>query len=412
MKKPLCLITFIFAVNMTSAQWKIVDNTILSYNLRLTANNTNIFVCMQNGGGVYTSSDNGEKWVEVNNGIDERGINSIYVLGDKVFVGSEKGNLFFTSNNGLNWTKLENTTKKGPATSLAINGQNFYVGSGAGEICISNNNGASWRTTGNLFGPSTITCLATKGDTIFAGTDGYGIYLSPDNGISWQSTRKGLTNLYVYSIALNNNSIFAGSYGGGVFKTIDGGANWVSVKNGLPLYKNINSLLFKNNNLFAVCSSSPSDTSISNVCLSTDNGLNWQTVNEGMKSKYIYTITASDKYIFAGTSDGIWRRPLSEIITNVNHKQTPIDFSLSQNFPNPFNPETTISYSIPKSEHVTLKVFDVLGREVATLVDEFKNAGTYSSKLNTQNYKMVSGVYFYRLKSNNYSETKKLILLQ
>jgi len=216
----------------------------------------------------------------------------------------------------------------------------------------------------------------------------------------------------VYSIAINNKSIYAGSYGGGVFKSIDGGANWVSVKNGLPLYKNINSLLFKNNNLFAVCSSSPSDTSISNVCLSTDNGLNWKTVNEGMKSKYMYNVTANDKYIFAGTSDGIWRRFLSEIITNVNHKQTPIDFSLSQNFPNPFNPETTISYSIPKSEHVTLRIYDVLGSEVATLVDEFKNAGNYNSQFSTRNFQLSSGVYFYRLQAGSYSETKKLILMK
>ena len=92
-------------------------------------------------------------------------------------------------------------------------------------------------------------------------------------------------------------------------------------------------------------------------------------------------------------------------------------FSLSQNYPNPFNPETTIEYTIPpnvkgETEKVTLKVYDVLGREVATLVDEFKNAGTYNSTFNTLRSSLSSGVYFYRLQAGSYSETKKLILMK
>jgi len=94
----------------------------------------------------------------------------------------------------------------------------------------------------------------------------------------------------------------------------------------------------------------------------------------------------------------------------------PIKYSLSQNYPNPFNPETTISYSIPKSEHVTLKVFDVLGREVATLADEYKQAGSYIVTLNVSHLErrreMTSGIYFYRLQSGSYSQAKKLILMK
>jgi len=90
----------------------------------------------------------------------------------------------------------------------------------------------------------------------------------------------------------------------------------------------------------------------------------------------------------------------------------PINYSLSQNYPNPFNPETTISYSLSKSEHVTLKVFDVLGREVATLVDESKQAGTYNSTFNTLHSSLTSGIYFYRLQSGGYSETKKMLIIK
>ena len=96
--------------------------------------------------------------------------------------------------------------------------------------------------------------------------------------------------------------------------------------------------------------------------------------------------------------------------------ELPTQFRLEQNYPNPFNPETTISYSIAKSEHVTLKVYDLLGREVATLVNEYKQSGSYKAILNIghleRSREMASGVYFYRLQAGSYSETKKLILMK
>lgn len=90
----------------------------------------------------------------------------------------------------------------------------------------------------------------------------------------------------------------------------------------------------------------------------------------------------------------------------------PSEFSLSQNYPNPFNPETTIEYSIPKAEFVTLKVFDILGKEVATLVNEFKQPGVYSSKFNTLRSSLPSGIYFYGLKAGNFIKTNKMVLLK
>lgn len=88
----------------------------------------------------------------------------------------------------------------------------------------------------------------------------------------------------------------------------------------------------------------------------------------------------------------------------------PKNYSLSQNYPNPFNPETTISYSVPKSEHVTLKVFDVLGREVATLVNETKAPGNYSVKFNGGN--LPSSIYFYQMTTQNNRFTNKMSLLK
>ncbi len=99
---------------------------------------------------------------------------------------------------------------------------------------------------------------------------------------------------------------------------------------------------------------------------------------------------------------------LTGIATGVNENVQVLSFKLNQNYPNPFNPTTTISYSIPKSSFVTLKVYDLLGNEVATLVNEDKSAGYYQVKFNASN--LASGVYFYRLIAGNRVEVKKLIL--
>jgi len=88
----------------------------------------------------------------------------------------------------------------------------------------------------------------------------------------------------------------------------------------------------------------------------------------------------------------------------------PVAFNLSQNYPNPFNPATTITYQIPEREFVTIKVYDILGREVATLVNEEKPAGSYEIQFNASG--LTSGIYFYQLKAGSYSETKKMILLK
>ena len=90
--------------------------------------------------------------------------------------------------------------------------------------------------------------------------------------------------------------------------------------------------------------------------------------------------------------------------------QLPTKFALSQNYPNPFNPSTTIKYSIPKQSNVTLKVFDVLGCEATTLVNEEKLAGNYEIIWNAVN--LPSGVYFYQLTAGAFIETKKLVFIK
>jgi parallel beta-helix repeat protein len=93
-----------------------------------------------------------------------------------------------------------------------------------------------------------------------------------------------------------------------------------------------------------------------------------------------------------------------------NTLQIPKEYILYQNYPNPFNPSTTIRYAVPKTVNVELKVFDILGREVKTLVNETKNPGYYEVQFNASNF--ASGVYFYRLKAGDYIKTGKMLLLK
>ena len=98
---------------------------------------------------------------------------------------------------------------------------------------------------------------------------------------------------------------------------------------------------------------------------------------------------------------------LTGIIGNIG---TPLNYELSQNYPNPFNPVTKINYALPKSGIVTLKIYDVLGREVMTLVNEMKSAGNYSIDFNGAN--LSSGIYFYTLKSGDFTSVKKMTLIK
>jgi len=92
--------------------------------------------------------------------------------------------------------------------------------------------------------------------------------------------------------------------------------------------------------------------------------------------------------------------PLPTVLAN--------EFRLLQNYPNPFNPATTIEYSIPENSIVTLKVYDILGKEVASIFNEYQNQGSYIVNWNASS--LSSGVYIYKLTAGNYSDTKKMVL--
>ena len=116
-----------------------------------------------------------------------------------------------------------------------------------------------------------------------------------------------------------------------------------------------------------------------------------------MTDTFVRALAVSNANLFAGTyAGGVWRRPLSEItLVEEASNGLPTHFRLEQNYPNPFNPSTTISFSIPEKSFVTLKIYDMLGREVAELVNEELETGSFEKTFNAS--KLASGVYIYRI---------------
>jgi hypothetical protein len=146
---------------------------------------------------------------------------------------------------------------------------------------------------------------------------------------------------------------------------------------------------------------------------STDHGSTWDNVSSGMTDTVVTSLTIAEGYLFAATSSGVWRRPLSELTSvdfGVSGWPIPRGFFLAQNYPNPFNPSTTIRYELPKSGIVRLGVYDILGREVSLLVNEMKEAGSYRVEFDGSG--LSSGVYFYRLTASDFVQTRKLLLVR
>jgi hypothetical protein len=94
----------------------------------------------------------------------------------------------------------------------------------------------------------------------------------------------------------------------------------------------------------------------------------------------------------------------------INNNETAVSFSLEQNYPNPFNPVTNIKYQTPKNGYVKLAVYDLLGREVEVLINEVQTAGKYEAVWNASHY--TSGVYFYKIQTNDFTDTKKMLLIK
>ena len=288
---------------------------------------------------------------------------------------------------------------------FAVSGTNLFAGTYGGGVFLSTNNGTSWTEVNNgLTGGTAVMALAVSGTNLFAGTLGGGVFLSTNNGTSWTVVNNGLTDTYVYALAVSGTNLFAGTYNGDIFLSTNNGTSWTAVNTGLT-NNTVNSLAVSGTNLFAGTNGG--------VFLSTNNGTSWTAESIDLTYTIVPTLAVSGTNLFAGTyGGGVWKRPLSEMITSVERSSTdlPTHFNISQNYPNPFNLGTVISYSLPTASDVKLIVYNTIGQTVKTLENGLKNAGNYSINFNAAG--LPSGIYFYKLEAGQFSQIKKMILLK
>jgi hypothetical protein len=401
----------VFRSNDNSANWTPVNNGLMSTVNALAVIDSILFAGINDG--VFRSSNNGANWILNDSGLVGLNISSLAVSDTDLFAGTDFNGVFHSTNYGLSWTAINNGLPIGfSGNALAVSGMNLFAGtrSSSGQgIYHSTDNGTTWIQTAVNW--QCVRALAINGTTIFAGLHGFdgrmpvphGVKVSTNNGSTW--AYHGLDTFFIDAFGVSGTSVFAGGMRSGIFLSTDNGANWAMT--GLNTYS-ISAFVVSGTNIFVAAN----DTAGDGIYLSTNNGTSWTEVSTGLPTTTaVHKLAVSGTDLIAGTyGGGVWQRPLSEMITDVqlSRHELPIAYSLHQNYPNPFNPSTTISYQLPRQSHVTLKVFDVLGREVATLVNAIEPPGFKSINFNSNG--LSTGVYYYRLQASSYVDTKKLVL--
>jgi hypothetical protein len=375
----------------------------------LAISGTNIFA---GGWGVFLSTNNGTSWTSVNSGLTDSSISSLTVSGTNIFAGTWQSGVFLSTNNGTSWTAVNSGLTDITILSFAISGTNIFAGTWGGYVNLTTNNGTSWTSVSSgLPNYSSIMSLAVSGTSIFAGTEYGGVYLSTNNGTSWSEVNSGLMNNYIVSLAVSGTNIFAGTWGSGVWLRplmeiipVELTSFTASVKPGGHVVLNWSTATELNNRIFEIERRPVDDGQFMTIGFVEGRGTTTEPQNYNFADNnvspgtYGYRLKQID---FDGSFEY-----LNEIMVDV----PPSDFELNQNYPNPFNPSTTISWQSPADGHQTLKVFDVLGNEVAVLVDEFRSAGRYEATFDAGN--LASGIYLYKLQAGDYIQTKKMILMK
>ena len=242
--------------------------------------------------------------------------------------------------------------------------------------------------------------------------DGGSILRTTNGGTTWTSESSGTTdNLYGVSFIDANNGTIVGE-SGIILRTTNGGTNWTLQSSGTT--NQLNGVSFTDANTGTVIGGIAFlDNYVGTILRTTNGGTNWTLQSSGTTSVLygVFFIDANNGWT-VGTNGTILRTTNGGVTFVVEEKddEAPAEFLLFQNYPNPFNSSTTINYSITQSVLVTLKVYDVLGTELETLVNENKTVGTYD--LNWNAAILPSGVYFYRIQAGEFAQTRKMILLK
>ncbi|MBK6912774.1 MAG: T9SS type A sorting domain-containing protein [Ignavibacteriales bacterium] len=415
---------------------------------------------------LYKSTDQGISWAHIGVGHStEYGITSLYIdENDKLYTG-EFDRVNFSTDNGVTWTSTHIWGSSSWVYSIVSKPDDLVIiGTYGNGIFRSIDGGLSFVAAGLAY-QHVYALLRDSLGNIYAGSTG-GFFKSTDDGITWQPHNNGLDggSTILDLLLLGDKTILATSYSGFYF-TEDQGDNWHKLNDGLlPAYVrslalNINNTIYlgTNEGVYKFFGELPVEIlSFSSAVIDNDVTLNWQTATEINNSGFEIereqvfsqqssisngewqTIgfipghgTTSEKQSYSfkdeNLSSGKYQYRLKQIDYDGSFEYSntieveitaPLEFSLLQNYPNPFNPTTKIKYTIPSVTLslskgdilVSLKVFDVLGNEVATLVNEFKPAGEYNIDFTAAS--LPSGVYFYQLKAGEFIQTRKMILIK
>lgn len=346
-------------------------------------------------------------------------------------------NILKSTDGGLNWIGIgpsgsDNPAFVAPFIICRANPNVIYAGSRKFHKSI--NGGSTW-ITGNggafLDGNQilSIGVSATSTDTIYVGTAPVSsrakIFRSTDGGNTFTNITGVLPDRYPDDIAVDPNDskivyvVFSGFGTSHLYKSIDGGNNWIDIGSSLPdvpssaivIDPTNSNILYFGNDI--------------GVYVSTNAGQSWFDYSIGLPFGCIVIdlsiVRATNRIRAVTHGNGVYEAPLyTPVSVDDKDMMTISGFKLEQNYPNPFNPTTTISWQSPVSSHITIKVFDLLGREIATLVDEYKPAGRHEVEFSAKSgsasggnaSELSSGVYIYRLTAGSFSATNKMTLIK
>lgn len=356
------------------------------------------------GGGLFVSVDNGTTWTEKNNGLTSANVFALAANGTDLYAGTGAG-IFRSVDNGEHWVPMNNGLTNTFVVTIVINGTNIFAGTNGGGVFLSTDNAANWSSLNNGLTNSFVHTLFLNGTALYAGTDGGGLFVHDLQTTNWTALNNGLpAGPFVVSIEGNSSDLFVGLDNGQVYHSVNAGANWIESDNGIS-GSIINGLALSGTSLLTA-------TSAGGVFLSVNNGGNWVAVNDGLTNTNIHLLFISGTTVYVVTSAGdVWKRPLSEVLTvtglEVLNDDNAAGFMLYQNYPNPSNGVTSIPFKLPVKSFVSLKVYDVSGVQVATLVEEVLLPGTYKFQWNTTG--RMSGIYFYRLRAGSFTQTKSML---
>jgi|CZKP01.1.fsa_nt_gi photosystem II stability/assembly factor-like uncharacterized protein len=374
-------------------------------------------------GGIFRSTNGGSAWTSVGGGII--GSDIVYAIealdANTAFAstttigqsGPSSTRIFKTTNGGGSWSQVFSQTN-GLIGGIQMQStlQGYAMGSPVNEkwtILKTTDAGTTWNhlatEPAQVGTESGLLSFQLLGNTLWFGSSSGAVYRSTDLGATWNSFPTSGS----YPLGLHFNSPTIGLTGfasGGTNSSTTGGFSWDSAAstgtNSVSCISGLGSEFWA--------------TTGTGIAYSNNLGQKWTFTSPGhwglitLNAVSMSPVTSQVNGWAVGASGLIlhYRRNTSSVSQTLS--TLPAMFSLGQNYPNPFNPATTINYSLPKAGNVKLTVYNTVGSKVATIVNEYKPAGSYSVKFNGTN--LASGIYLYRLESGNYSAAKKFILMK